>query len=142
MSGTTNKVILIGNLGKAPEIRQLQSGNFVANFSIATHEHYKDKQGEKKEVTDWHNIQVYTPGIIQIIKEYVQKGTKIYLEGSLKCSKYQDEYGKDRYRNFVKISDKNHKLILLDKKQEKTQLQNTTSTYTNSNYERMKEEGY
>lgn len=140
MSATTNKVILIGNLGKAPEIRQLQSGNFVANFSLATHEHYKDKLGEKKEITDWHNVQVYTPGIIQIVEKYVQKGSKIYIEGALKYSKYKDKLGNDRSMTFIKVSDKNHKLILLDSKTNKEEFNNDFNK--NKDYKRMKEEGY
>lgn len=139
MNCTTNKVILIGNLGKNPEIRQLQNGNFVANLSIATHDSYKDKQGVKHEFTDWHNVEVYTPGIIQIIKEYVQKGSKIYIEGALKHSKYQDQYGKDRYKTFIKLSDRSHKLTLLDSKDNKQELHND---YGSGNYKRMKEEGY
>jgi single-strand DNA-binding protein len=115
MSQTTNKVILIGNLGANPEIRQMQSGNFVATFSIATHESYKDNEGVK-EITDWHNIKVFNPGIIQIVKKYLQKGSKVYIEGALKTTKYKDQQGNDRYSTFVKVS---HRLLMLDSKKAK-----------------------
>lgn len=139
MSGTTNKVILIGNLGKAPEIRQLQSGKFVANFSIATDDSYI-KDGEKQQVTDWHNIQVYTPGIIPVIKQYLKKGSKVYIEGALKHSKYKDQYGNDKYTTFIKVADNSHKFSILSSNnanQELNNIQNPTN-----DYQRMKEEGY
>lgn len=141
MSRTTNKVILIGNLGANPEVRQMQSGNFVATFSLATHESYKGKDEVKHEVTDWHNIKIFNPGIIQVVKKYLQKGSKVYIEGSLKHSKYKDQYGNDKYSTFVKVSGDNHRLVMLDIKKEGEE----NSSYdfnSGKDYARMKEEGY
>jgi single-strand DNA-binding protein len=97
MSGTVNKVILIGNLGKDPEVRHLENGATVANFSIATSESYTDRNsGEKRETTDWHDI-VLWGGLAEIAEKYLKKGTKIYLEGRLKKRSWQDKEGQTRY---------------------------------------------
>lgn len=97
MAGTVNKVILIGNLGKDPEVRRLENGAIVANFSIATSETYTDKTtGERRENTDWHNIVVWR-GLAEIVEKYVRKGTKVYIEGKLKTRSYQDKDNQTRY---------------------------------------------
>lgn len=97
MAGSVNKVILIGNLGKDPEIRYLESGVPVANFSIATSETYTDKtSGEKREVTDWHNIVLWR-GLATIAEKYLKKGMKVYIEGKLKTRSWQDESNQTRY---------------------------------------------
>ncbi len=92
-----NKVILIGNLGKDPEKRSMPNGDPVTSFSIATSETWKDKQtGEKKERTEWHNIVTYR-GLANICDQYLEKGSRVYIEGSLRTRKWQDKEGKDRY---------------------------------------------
>ncbi len=97
MAGSVNKVILIGNLGKDPEIRYLESGVSVANFSIATSETFTDKNtGEKREVTDWHNIVLWR-GLAKIAETYLKKGMKVYIEGKLKTRSWTDENKQTRY---------------------------------------------
>lgn len=97
MSGSVNKVILIGNLGKDPEIRHFENGGVLASFPIATSESYTDRQtGEKKENTDWHDIVLWR-GLAEVAEKYLHKGTKIYVEGKLKKRSYQDREGNTRY---------------------------------------------
>jgi len=101
MAGSVNKVILIGNLGKDPEVRHLENGSTVANFSIATSESYTDKNtGERKEITDWHNIVVWR-GLAKVVEQYLKKGMKVYIEGKLKTRTWQDEQGNNRYSTEV-----------------------------------------
>ena len=101
MNGTVNKVILIGNLGKDPEIRRLENGAVVASFSIATSESFTDKNsGEKKEITDWHDIVLWR-GLAEITEKYIRKGTKIYIEGKLKKRSWQDKEGNTKYNTEV-----------------------------------------
>lgn len=115
MSGSVNKVILIGNVGKDPEVRTFGNGGKVANFSIATSETWKDKQtGERKEKTDWHNIAIFNEGLVGIVERYVKKGTKVYIEGALKTRKWQDRDGNDKYTTEVVLQGYNGSLTLLD----------------------------
>ncbi len=101
MSGSVNKVILIGNLGKDPEVRRLENGAVLASFSIATSESYIDKQsGEKKEITDWHDVVLWR-GLAEVAEKYLVKGTKIYVEGKLKKRSWQDKEGLTRYSTEV-----------------------------------------
>ena len=101
MAGSVNKVILIGNLGKDPEIRHLENGVAVANFSIATSENYKDrKTGEKVSQTEWHNIVAWR-GLAEIAEKYLKKGAKVYIEGKLKTRTWQDKEGNNRYSTEV-----------------------------------------
>ncbi|MFK8045299.1 MAG: single-stranded DNA-binding protein [Crocinitomicaceae bacterium] len=101
MAGSVNKVILIGNLGKDPEVRHLENGAVVANFSIATSESYVDKNtGDKREVTDWHNIVVWR-GLAKITETYLKKGMKVYVEGKLRTRSWQDEKNNTRYTTEV-----------------------------------------
>ena len=101
MAGSVNKVILIGNLGKDPEIRHLENGAAVANFSIATSENYKDrKTGEKVSQTEWHNIVAWR-GLAEIAEKYLKKGAKVYIEGKLKTRTWQDKEGNNRYSTEV-----------------------------------------
>ena len=101
MAGSVNKVILIGNLGKDPEIRRLENGAVVANFSIATSETYIEKStNEKRETTDWHNIVVWR-GLAEVVEKYVKKGMKVYVEGKLKTRSWQDKEGNTRYTTEV-----------------------------------------
>jgi single-strand DNA-binding protein len=110
-----NKVILIGNLGKDPEIRSMGNGNEVASFSLATTESWKDKEtGERKEKTEWHNIVVFIPGLIGVIRNYVKKGTKLYIEGALQTRKWTDNAGIDKYRTEVVLQGYNATMQILD----------------------------
>ncbi len=102
MSGSLNKVCLIGNVGKDPEIRHTQSGGKIANLTVATSETWKDKQsGEKKEKTEWHRVVVFDERLADIIERYVTKGTKLYLEGALQTRKWTDNQGVDKYTTEV-----------------------------------------
>lgn len=101
MAGSVNKVILIGNLGKDPEVRYLESGVPVANFSIATSESFTDKNsGEKREITDWHNIVLWR-GLATVAEKYLKKGMKVYIEGKLKTRSWNDENNQTRYTTEV-----------------------------------------
>jgi single-strand DNA-binding protein len=91
-----NKVILIGRLGKDPEIKTFENGNSIANFSLATNETYKDRNGERQDRTDWHNIQVGIPGLVKLVQQYFKKGDVMYLEGKLRTREYEKE-GQKRY---------------------------------------------
>jgi len=114
LAGSLNKVTLIGNVGADPEVRNLNSGNAVANLSLATSESWKDKNsGEKKEVTQWHRIVVWNDGLISVIEKYVSKGSKLYIEGQLQTRKWQDQEGNDRYSTEVVLTGFDAKLILL-----------------------------
>jgi len=115
MAGSVNKVILLGNLGKDPEIRSMQNGSKLATFSIATSKRWKDKQTQEyKDKTEWHNIVVFGDGLVDIIEKYTKKGSKVYLEGELQTSKYQDQEGKDRYSTKVVLQGYNSNFTLLD----------------------------
>ena len=105
MAGSVNKVILIGNLGKDPEVRYFPSGDAIANATLATTESWKDKQsGEQKEQTEWHNLTL--PGKLgEIAGKYLSKGSKVYVEGSLRTRKWQDKEGRDRYTTEIRVSD-------------------------------------
>ena len=111
---SVNKVILLGNLGKDPEIRSMQSGKKMASFSIATSKKWKDRNTqEQKESTSWHNIVVFNEGLVDVIEKYVKKGSKIYIEGELSNRKYQDKDGNDRYTTEVVLQGYNSNLTML-----------------------------
>lgn len=113
-----NKITLLGRVGKEPEVRAMQSGDKVANFSIATSESWKDKStGEKKEKVDWHNVVVWG-GLVSIVESYVKKGSRIYVEGQSRTRKWQDQSGQDKYTTEVVLQGFDSKLVLLDSKQE------------------------
>ncbi len=102
MAGSVNKVILIGNLGKDPEVRRLNSGAPVVSFSIATSETWKDKNtGERQERTEWHNVVIFNENLAKIAEQYLKKGSKVYVEGKLQTRKWQDQSGNDRYTTEV-----------------------------------------
>lgn len=110
-----NECNFIGNLGRDPEIKTLQSGAKVANFSIACSEQWKDKNtGEKKEQTEWINIVVWQEGLVRVIEQYVKKGSKVYVSGQMKTRKWQDQSGADRYSTEIVLQGFGGKLILLD----------------------------
>jgi len=115
MAGSVNKVILLGNLGRDPEIRSMQTGSRMASFSIATSKRWKDKvTQEQKDKTSWHNIVVFGDGLVDIVEKYVKKGSKIYIEGELQTRKWQDQDGNDRYTTEVILQGYNSNLTLLD----------------------------
>jgi single-strand DNA-binding protein len=115
MSGSVNKVILIGNLGADPEIRRTQDGRPIANLRIATSETWRDKaSGERKEKTEWHRVVVFNEGLCRVIEQYVKKGAKLYIEGQLQTRKWQDQAGQERYSTEVVLQGFNSTLTLLD----------------------------
>lgn len=119
MSGSLNKVLLIGNLGRAPEVRSTQDGREIANFSIATSETWKDKQtGERKEKTEWHRVVVFNDNLVTVVKNYVKKGSKVYVEGALQTRKWTDKDGQEKYSTEIVLDRFNGVLTLLDKKPE------------------------
>jgi single-strand DNA-binding protein len=116
MAGSLNKVTLIGNLGKDPEIRTFQNGDRVASFSIATSENWKDKQtGEKKERTEWHRISILNQSLVGVVEKYVKKGTKLYLEGQLETRKWTDKDGQEKYSTEVVLRPYRGELLMLDR---------------------------
>jgi single-strand DNA-binding protein len=111
---SVNKVILLGRLGRDPDIRSMQSGKKMASFSIATSERWKDRNTqEQKENTSWHNIVVFNEGLVDVIEKYVKKGSQIYVEGKLTTRKYQDKDGNDRYTTEVVLQGYNSTLTML-----------------------------
>ena len=118
MAGGINKVIIVGNLGKDPEVRTFANGGKVCNFSVATSESWKDKQtGERKEKTEWHNISIYNEGLAGVAEKYLRKGSKVYLEGKLQTRKWQDQSGNDRYSTDVVLQGFDAKMEMLDSRQ-------------------------
>ena len=115
MAGSVNKVILIGNLGRDPEIRSFQNGGRVANFSIATSENWKDRTtGERKERTEWHRVAVFNDALVGVVERFLKKGSKVYVEGQLETRKWQDQSGQDRYTTEVVLRQFRGELTLLD----------------------------
>lgn len=119
MAGSINKVILIGNLGKDPEIRSLTSGDRVANLSVATSEQWRDKaSGERKEKTEWHRVTVFNDHIIKVCENYLKKGSNIYVEGSLQTRKWTDQSGVEKYATEIHIGKFKGELTMLGGKTE------------------------
>lgn len=115
MAGSVNKVILVGNLGKDPDIRRTQDGRPIANFSIATSESWRDKNsGERREKTEWHRVVCFNEGLCKVIENYVRKGSKVYIEGQLQTRKWQDQNGNDKYTTEVVLQGFNGTLTMLD----------------------------
>lgn len=115
MAGSVNKVILVGNLGKDPEIRSFQNGGRVASFSIATSESWKDKSsGEKKEKTEWHRVSVFNEHIVGVVERYLKKGAKVYIEGQLETRKWTDKDGAEKYTTEVVLRPFRGELTMLD----------------------------
>ena len=115
MTGSVNKVILVGNLGKDPEVRRLNSGDQVVNFSVATSETWRDKNsGERKERTEWHNVVIFNENLGKVVEQYCKKGSKVYVEGQLQTRKWQDKDGNDRYTTEVVLQRFRGELTLLD----------------------------
>lgn len=115
MSGSVNKVILVGNLGKDPEIRRTQNGDAIVSFSLATAESWRDKTtGERKEKTEWHNVVIFNDNIGKVAEAYCKKGSKVFVEGQLQTRKWQDKDGNDRYSTEVVLQRFRGELTLLD----------------------------
>lgn len=115
MAGSVNKVILIGNLGADPEIRRTQDGRPVANLRVATSESWRDKAtGERRERTEWHRVVIFNEPLCRIAEQYLRKGSKVYIEGSLQTRKWQDQQGQDRYSTEVVLQGFNAQLTMLD----------------------------
>lgn len=119
MAGSVNKVILVGNLGSDPEIRNTQDGRAVANLSVATNERWKDREtGERRERTEWHRIAVFNEGLVRVVENYLRKGSKVYLEGQIRTRKWQDRSGMDRYSTEIVLQGFNAQLQILDSRQD------------------------
>lgn len=115
MAGSVNKVILVGNLGKDPEIRRTQDGRPIANLSVATSETWRDKAtGERKEKTEWHRVVIFSEPLCKIVEQYLKKGAKVYIEGALQTRKWQDQSGQDKYSTEVVLQGFNSVLTMLD----------------------------
>jgi len=115
MAGSVNKVILVGNLGRDPEVRTFQNGGKVCNLRIATSETWKDRSsGERKERTEWHSVAIFSEPLAKIAEQYLRKGSKVYLEGQLETRKWQDQSGADRYSTEVVLRPYKGELTLLD----------------------------
>jgi single-strand DNA-binding protein len=114
MAGSVNKVILVGNLGKDPEIRTLNNGEKVANLSLATSEQWRDKAtGERKEKTEWHRVVIFNDNIVKVVENYLKKGSTVYVEGSLQTRKWTDQQGVEKYSTEVVIQRFNGQLTML-----------------------------
>jgi single-strand DNA-binding protein len=119
MAGSVNKVILVGNLGKDPEVRRMTSGEPVVNLSIATSESWKDKSsGERKEKTEWHRVVIFNKNLADVAEKYLRKGSKVYLEGSLQTRKWTDKDGAEKYSTEVVLQNFRGELTMLDGKGE------------------------
>ncbi len=117
MAGSVNKVIIVGNLGKDPEIRTLNSGDKVANLTIATSETWRDKaSGERKEKTEWHRVVIFNDNLVKIAENYLRKGAKVYLEGALQTRKWTDQSGAEKYSTEVILQKYRGELTMLDGK--------------------------
>lgn len=117
MAGSVNKVILIGNLGRDPEIRATQDGREIANLAVATSESWKDRNsGERRERTEWHRVVIFSEGLVNVVKNYLHKGSKVYIEGSLQTRKWVDKEGQERYTTEVVLQGWGGTLTMLDNK--------------------------
>lgn len=115
MSGSVNKVILVGNLGSDPEVRNLPSGGKVVNLSVATSESWKSKDtGEKRERTEWHRVVIFSEGLARVAEQYLKKGSKVYLEGQLQTRKWTDQSGVEKYSTEIVLQGFNASMVLLD----------------------------
>ena len=115
MAGSVNKVILVGNLGKDPEVRRMTSGEPVVNLSVATSETWKDKSsGEKKEKTEWHRVVIFNENLAKVAEQYLKKGAKVYLEGALQTRKWTDKDGAEKYSTEIVLNRFNGTMVMLD----------------------------
>jgi single-strand DNA-binding protein len=116
MAGSVNKVILVGNLGKDPDVRRMQDGRPIVNLSVATSETWRDKAtGERKEKTEWHRVVIFNENIAKFAEQYLKKGAKVYIEGALQTRKWQDQSGQDKYTTEIVLQGFNSQLTSLDR---------------------------
>jgi single-strand DNA-binding protein len=117
MAGSVNKVILVGNLGKDPEVRRMQNGNPVVNLTVATSDTWRDKAtGERKEKTEWHRVVIFSEGLAKVAEQYLKKGAKVYIEGALQTRKWTDPQGVEKYSTEIVLQGFNSTLTMLDGK--------------------------
>lgn len=129
MSGTVNKVILVGHLGNEPEIRTTQSGQKIANLSIATSERWKDRNtGDQREKTEWHRVVVFSEGLAKVAEQYLKKGSKVYIEGQIQTRSWEDQGGQKKYSTEIVLQGFNANLTLLDNRNEDSQPQRQERT--------------
>lgn len=122
MAGSINKVILVGNVGRDPEIRSTQDGRKIASLTVATSESWKDKStGERKERTEWNKVSIFNEGLVKVVESYVKKGTKLYLEGTLQTRKWTDQQGQDRYTTEVVLPAFGGSLVMLSSVERSTE---------------------
>ncbi len=150
MAGSVNKVIIMGNLGKDPEIRNFPNGGKVCNFSVATSETWRDRNsGEKQERTQWHNISILSEPLVNIAERFLKKGSKVYLEGQIETRKWQDNSGADRYSTEIVLRPYKGEITLIDNKTDnnitnetnsETQINQISDTNTNLNAEEFDDE--
>lgn len=115
MAGSVNKVILVGNLGKDPEVRRMQNGNPVVNLTVATSDTWRDKgTGERKEKTEWHRVVIFSEGLAKVAEQYLKKGAKVYIEGALQTRKWTDPQGAEKYTTEIVLQGFNSTLTMLD----------------------------
>lgn len=134
MAGCLNKVCLLGHIGKDPEIRSTQDGREIANFSIATSESWKEKgSGERREKTEWHRVVIFNEGLTRVAKDYLRKGSKVYLEGALQTRKWADQSGAEKYSTEVVLQGFNSLLLLLNSRQERGETATTASEVQSPN---------
>lgn len=117
MAGSVNKVILVGNLGQDPESRSMPSGGEVVNFSVATSENWKDRDGNRQERTEWHRVVIWNENLGRVAKQYLKKGSKVYLEGQLQTRKWTDQSGQDKYSTEIVLQRFRGELVLLDRRE-------------------------
>ena len=119
MAGSINKVIIIGNLGRDPEVRTFQNGGKVCNLAVATSEQWKDKNtGERREKTEWHRVAIFNEALVRLAEQYLRKGSKVYLEGQLETRKWQDQSGQDRFTTEVALRPYKGEMTFLDSRSE------------------------
>ncbi|MEM8589653.1 MAG: single-stranded DNA-binding protein [Pseudomonadota bacterium] len=119
MAGSVNKVILVGNLGRDPEVRTMQSGGRVCNLSVATSESWKDRNsGERREKTEWHRVVIFNDALVGVCERYLRKGSKVYLEGQLETRKWTDQSGQEKYTTEVVLRPYRGELTMLDGRQD------------------------
>ena len=115
MAGSVNKVILVGNLGKDPEVRSLPNGDKVCNLSLATSETWRDRNsGERREKTEWHRVSIFNDNLVKVAESYLKKGSKVYIEGAIQTRKYQDQSGAERYTTEIVLQKFRGELTMLD----------------------------
>ncbi|TNF57449.1 MAG: single-stranded DNA-binding protein, partial [Rhodobacteraceae bacterium] len=115
MAGSVNKVIIVGNLGRDPEVRTFQNGGKVCNLRIATSETWKDRNtGERRERTEWHTVAIFSEGLVRVAEQYLKKGSKVYIEGKLQTRKWQDQSGQDRYSTEIVLQGPDATMVMLD----------------------------